>query len=143
VGWLSPGKLELLDFVCGASHFQVALFAADMPEAYPENIQRDALATYSSHGVAVTTAWDENGTVPPDVLIGVYLMEAVPDLKNFLAIAQAPIAVSAKGVLVGNAISGDLRTNSLKEGTYDVLVAADTREPFKARCVGFFLTARI
>jgi hypothetical protein len=131
--------IELLKAVISVSHFQVALFAAEVPNAYPDNMQGDTLASFSSNGVAVSTAWDENGTVAPHVAVTVYLYEEAVDLQGLQALAQAPIGIGSPGFIVGNAISGDLHSFVLKEGRYDLLVAADTREPFKARRVGFFL----
>lgn len=116
------------------SHFQVALFASGVKDAYPEQATGVGLVTYGGSGIVVSTAWDDNGKVPPEVDVAVLLEEPASGL---LAIAEGPLEIGDDGALVGNAIDGDLEKLTIPAGRYRVQVSADRREPFFARKVAF------
>jgi hypothetical protein len=122
------------------SHFQVILMDRDQSDTYPDYGHGGSLATFGPQGVAVSTAWDENATVEPDVEITVTGYSAPSDGADLLRpIADGQIAVGKGGVLVGNVITGDLETLPLAEGRYVVTVFADVHEPFTARKVRFHM----
>ena len=99
---------------------------------------------FADREINVTTAWDDNGTVPPDVTIEITGCTA-PGLAGFpplLPAASAAFDVSSGGIEVGNWISGDIAKVAIPPGRYWVLVSLDTLEPYKARRLHFhFWTA--
>ena len=122
------------------SHFQVALFDAAVGDAYPEGITGSALVVVGTHGVAVSTAWDDDGRSKPAVEIVVHLVDdGAVALDGLMVLAEAHLSVGDRGVQVGNAITGDLGHLPQPRGRFVVVIAADRCEPFKARTVAFHL----
>lgn len=122
------------------SHFQVVLLNCDRLGEYPESTNGEAFVAFGAAGVAVSTAWDHNGTTEPLVEISVSGFgprAATPD--GMKVIAEAPFAVGGKGIAVGNWVAGDVANIAVAPGRYTLIVLADTWETFKARRVAFHL----
>ena len=122
------------------SHFQVFLMDREASEGYPDYGHGSSLATFSPHAVAVSTAWDDNGTVEPNVEIIVSGYDAPSERSDGLKpVADGQISVARGGIQVGNVVTNDLNTVAIPEGRYVVTVFTDTLAPFTARCVRFHL----
>jgi hypothetical protein len=120
-----------------ASHFQIDLI--DVGAELMEHAVSGALVSCQGRNIKVSTAWDENGRVPPHVEIAVSALE-VPGLDGFpplVPIVTLPFETSGGGIEVGNWISNDFVRVELPKGRYHVLVSLDVAEPFKARRVHF------
>ncbi len=122
------------------SHFQVFLMDRDVSDGHPDYGHGSSLATFSPHAVAVSTAWDDNGTVEPHVEIIVTGFGAPAEPADGLKpVADGQIGVARGGIQVGNAIANDLHAIPVPEGRYVVTVYTDTLAPFTARRVRFHL----
>ena len=123
------------------SHFQVALFDATRPGAYPSRLETDAMTTFGPRGVVVSTAWDDNGLALPlvDVLVACGDAAAVDD--DLVAVGRGEISLGSGGARVGNVLTGDTEDMALPAGPYRVTVYADKSKLFAARRVAFALEA--
>jgi hypothetical protein len=123
--------------VHNTSHFQISLINAGANLS--EFDVGCTLVNFASQEINVTTAWDENGTVPPEVEIEITGFD-LPPLEGFaplFPIATSSFEVSEGGIEVGNWISGDVAKVALPKGAYRVLVSLDVLEPAKARRAHF------
>jgi hypothetical protein len=134
--------MELHRRICSVSHFQLDLIEKGAPLL--EHDAGDALVNFLGAHVNVSTAWDDNGAVPPHVEVIVTGFDA-PPLDGFpplKALATAAFDASGSGLEIGNYISNDIASVPLPAGRYWLLVSADTREPFTARVVHFHFWPR-
>jgi hypothetical protein len=126
------------------SHSQVCVLDAAGVEPIMELINGSTLASFGNHGIVISTAWDGDGTVAPEVEIAVsvngYSGAAFDDL---LAVAEGELHVGNKGIEVGNLITGDLATIPVAPGRYLATVFADVVAPFIARRVRIHLMALV
>jgi hypothetical protein len=122
------------------SHSQVHLMDAAGVEPILDHINGSALASFGPHGIVVSTAWDENATVPPEVeiaiTVGGHSSAAFDDLR---AIAEGVLQVGEQGIEVGNLITGDLARLPVASGRYLATVFGDVVAPFVARRVRIHL----
>jgi hypothetical protein len=138
--------LELLHRrVHHASHFQVCVLdGAGVVEPILDHLNGGVLASFGNRGIVVSTAWDENGAVPPHVEIvitaGGHSGAAFDDLKP---IAEGEFHVGDQGVDVGNVIAADLARVPVAPGRYLATVFADVVAPFVARRVRIHLMALV
>jgi hypothetical protein len=119
------------------SHFQISLINAGAN--LTEFDVGCTLVNFASQEINVTTAWDENGTVPPEVEIEVSGFD-MPPLEGFaplFPVATSTFEVGNSGIEVGNWISNDVAKVAVPKGLYKVLVSLDVLEPAKARRVHF------
>ena len=122
------------------SHFQVFLMDREASDNYPDYGHGSSLATFSPHAVAVSTAWDDNGTTEPHVEVIVTGFDAPSEQSEDLKpVADGQISVARGGIQVGNVIANDVDAVSIPEGRYVVTVFTDTLAPFTARRVRFHL----
>lgn len=122
------------------SNFQVFLTDRDSADADPDYGHGGSLATFGPHGIIVSTAWDDNATVEPDVEISVTGFGVPAETADQLKpVADGQVSIGRGGVRVGNVITNDLVTLALAEGRYVVTVFTDTLAPFTARKVRFHL----
>ena len=119
------------------SHFQVSLIRAGANLS--EFAVGGTLVNFSENEINVATAWDDNGSVSPEVEIVVTGMNVPPGdgFPPLSAVASGPFNVGRGGIEAGNWISGDVATVAIAEGRYWVLVLLDTLEPMTARRVQF------
>lgn len=124
------------------SHFQVFLMDREVADGYPDYGHGGSLATFAPRAVAVSTAWDENGTVEPNVEITVTgFGEPNESFDQLRPVADGRLAVGKNGVLAGNAVSADVAMIEVPAGDYVVTVFTDALAPFTARRVRFHLMA--
>jgi hypothetical protein len=119
------------------SHYQISLINAGANLS--EFDVGGTLVNFASQEINVTTAWDGNGTVPPEVEIEVSGFD-VPPLAGFeplFPVASTTFEVSDGGMEVGNWITGDVAKVAVPKGTYRVIVSLDVLQPAQARRVHF------
>lgn len=124
------------------SHVQVVLMDRDAADAYPDYGHGGSLATFGPRAVAVSTDWDENGTVEALVEIAVTGFgepgEAFDPLRP---VADGPLRVGARGLQTGNVVSGDMAATPVPAGDDIVTGFTDALAPVTARRVRFHLMA--
>ena len=119
------------------SHFQISLINSGANLS--EFDVGCTLVNFASQEINVTTAWDENGTLAPDVEIEITGFD-MPPLDGFsplFPVAASTFEVGGNGIEVGNWISSDIAKVAVPKGSYKVLVSLDALEPTKARRVHF------
>ncbi len=94
-------------------YFQVALFDAEMKNAYPQWKTGKEIIVFGSRGVAVATANDT------EVNVVVTRGKANPDYKLCVS---GEILVGKKGIIVGNVAASSINLILLQSGEYSVVV---------------------
>ena len=119
------------------SHFQIDLLVKGAP--LTEHDVGGTLVAFAPGHINVTTAWDENGTVPPNVEIIVSGYETLTSggIAGLYPLAAGYLDVGPTGIEVGNYITTDTASVAVPSGRYAVAVFADRLEPMTARKVQF------
>lgn len=130
---------ELYRRTHNVSHFQIDLVSKGA--LLTEHDVGGTLVSFAPGHINVATAWDENGTVPPHVDIGISGYEPLPavGLAGLIPVAAGFLDVGPDGVEVGNVITSDVSVVVLPKGRYAITVFLNTLEPMAARRVHFHL----
>lgn len=125
---------EIFSRIVNVSHFQVDV--SSKGARLSESEAGGTLVLFAPGHIKISTAWDDNGKVAPEVHLTLSAGAWQPERTGGLvALAQGPFICGADGLTVGNHISGDLADAALPAGQYHAIVFADRYEPMTARRV--------
>jgi hypothetical protein len=99
-----------------SSYYQVAIFDAENPDAYPEWKIGKELIVFGQYGVVVVVANDT------EIEISVAIGKLIPTYKLCVS---GEININNKGVIVGNVPSSSLDNVEISSGHYSITVMTD------------------